>query len=116
MNVKIARKATSDWMKKVTLENKEWNRKRVIRETRIATDLWKKRGPVLIAQIDGYIKKASANGHHGTYAPSAINPNGDPIIWLDETDRPIHYLLMDYYRAQGFTVAEYTPIGLKIEW
>jgi hypothetical protein len=116
MNVKTARKATNNWMKKATKENVEYNKKRQARELRISTALWKKRGPVLVSQIDGYIKKASANGHHGINEPSALNPNGDPIIWLDEGDRPIHYLLMKHYRDQGFTVVEYTPIALKIEW
>src|SRR5271167_275407 len=104
MNAATARKAASDWMKKAIKENKEWNLKRIIRETYESTAQWKRRGPTLIAQIDGYIKEASIQGKHGTYAPSDINPYGDPIIWLKETDRPIHQLLMNYYRDLGFTV------------
>ena len=116
MTADTARKASADWMKKATKENKEWYQKRIARETREVAALWKKRSSILVAQIDSYITKASANGLHGTWEPSDINPNGDPIIWLNEIDRQIHILLMDHYRDQGFTVVEYTPIGLKITW
>jgi hypothetical protein len=116
MSASRARKAAREWMKKVTEENAQWNEVRTKQQARISADLWKKRGPALVAEIDGYIKKASVNGEHGIYEPSEINPYGDPIIWLEEADRPIHKLLMDHYRLQGFRVLEYTPIGLKIEW
>lgn len=116
LHVSIARKAASDWLKKTVEENKEWNRKRVAQETMESKTLWKSRGPELIAQIDGYIKRASAQGKHGILEPSDLNPHGDPIIWLSESDQPIHKLLMAHYRKQGFTVVEYTPLGLKITW
>lgn len=116
MDATTARRFTSEWMKKATKENQEWNRRRLARENRESTLLWKKRGLALVAQIDGYIKKASVNGQHNIYEPSRINPNGDSIIWLDENYRPIHKLLIAHYREQGFTVEEYTPIALKIEW
>ena len=116
MDAANARKAASDWLEKATKENQEWNRKRIAKETREAETLWKKRGPVLVAQIDSYIRKASSNGHHEIYEPSKLNPNGDSIIWLEESDGPIHEILIGHYRKQGFTVKEFTPIALKIEW
>src|SRR5271165_6634755 len=104
MNASTARKATSDWMKKAIKDNIEWDTKREMHEARVSTALWRKRGPALVSQIDGYIKKSATNGKHGIWEPSDINPNGDPIIWLNETDRPIHKLLMQYYRDKGFVV------------
>lgn len=90
--------------------------KREAREAQTSASLWRKRGPELVAQIDSYIEKASLRGQHGIDEPSDINPNGDSIIWLKETDRPIHKFLMDHYRREGFTVEEYTPVALKITW
>jgi hypothetical protein len=86
------------------------------KEARQAEALWKKRGPALVSQIEGYIKKASAKGYHGTWAPSDLNPNGDEIIWVKDADLPIHELLMDYFRNEGYDVEEYQNGGMKITW
>src|SRR5258708_1202792 len=116
MNAATARKATDDWMKKATKDNIQWNKEREKREASVSAALWKTRAPVLLAKIEGYIKEASGNGGRGTFAPSVINPNGDPIIWLEKTDGPIHQRLMAHYRGQGFAVTEYSPMALKITW
>ena len=63
------------------------------------------------------IARAAKNGQRGTYEPSTLNPNGDEIIWLeDKRDHPIHDLLMEHYRGEGYKVEEYQNHGMKIEW
>jgi|HubBroStandDraft_5_1064220.scaffolds.fasta_scaffold05868_5 hypothetical protein len=116
MNAAKARKAVEDWMVKVTKENRSYNRERIKEEDRIAAALWKEKGALFLRKIDGYIKKASSNGRRYINEPSRINPNGDTVIWLEESDRPIYKILMAHYRQQGFTVEEYEPLGFRIEW
>lgn len=92
----------------------DWNRKRIARERRESAALWKTRGLEWTAKINGWIEEASKKGKHGTYAPSDIGPNGDQVIWIPESDRSIHKLLMEHYRDAGFNVKEYSPLGMMI--
>ncbi len=86
------------------------------RERKETEKVWALRGDALVAQIEGYIKKASLAGQHVTFEPSDINPNGDEVIWLAEENRPIHKKLISYFRKNGFKVVEYDHIGMKITW
>jgi hypothetical protein len=86
------------------------------KKEREAAVLWKKRGDVLVSQIEGYIQKAAEKGHRGIWEPSDLNPNGDEIIWVKKADLPIHEMLMDYFRNEGYDVEEYQNGGMKITW
>jgi hypothetical protein len=70
-----------------------------------------------VTKIDRWIARAASEGHHGTFEPTTLNPNGDEIIWLeDKRDHPIHDLLMEHYRGEGYEVEEYQNHGMKITW
>jgi hypothetical protein len=116
MNALEARGHAKNWLEKTTKENNQWNDARKKKEDKAEATLWKKRGPELTRRIDGYIKKAALGGYHSIYEPSDINPGGDPIIWLGESDYIIHQTLIKHYRDKGFKVEEYTPYALKITW
>lgn len=111
-----AKKTYDKWLEKATYEHdKEYNRI-MAKENREAHDAWNERGQEWVDKIEGWIRKASANGQRGTYEPSCINPNGDQVIWLQGRDQKIHKLLMAYFRNNGYTVTEYSPFAMKIEW
>ncbi len=86
------------------------------REKKAADALWAQRGETLVAQIEGYIREASKNGKHVTFAPSDVNPNGDEVIYLEDSDRPIYTMLMNYFRKNGFSVEEFQYNGMRITW
>lgn len=116
MNAATAKKNSKDWLAQAQRENKDYNRERIAREKRESSALWKTRGVEWVKQIDVDIERASKQGQHHTFLPSHINPDGDLVIWLPESDRPIHQLLMKHYRDKGFNVKEYSPIALAITW
>jgi len=116
MNATQAKKTAKAYLDKISREHEREYNRLMAEEEQEAKALWKKRGPALIKQITGYIEKASAKGDHHTYAPSDVNPNGDQIIYLEESDWPAYELLMAYFRGQGFEVEEYQYHGMKITW
>ena len=98
---------------------REYETKRKVREKKereYSEAMWKERGPALVHQIEGYIRKAAAEGSHGTWEPSSINRKGDSILYLSLDDVPVKELLMTYFRLQGFMVEDYAYGGLKITW
>jgi hypothetical protein len=111
-----AKQASKAYYNKLVSDHAVEYKKIMAREHKETERVWALRGDTLVAQIEGYIKKASKEGGHVTFAPSDINPNGDEVIWLDDADRPIHKKLMDYFRKNGFTVVEYAHNGMKITW
>lgn len=116
MKAAEARKRTKAWHVKAGRDHdKEYNAI-MAREKQHAAKVWRERGTALVTRIDRWIAKASAEGHNGIYEPSDLNPNGDEVIWLDEPNWPIHELLMEHYRGEGYEVEEYQNHGLKITW
>ena len=111
-----AKQASKTYYNKLVSDHAVEYKKIMERERKETEKVWAKRGNALVAQIEGWIKKASLNGEHVTFEPSDINPNGDEVIWLDDADRPIHKKLMDYFRKNGFKVEEYDHNGMKITW
>lgn len=86
------------------------------RERKETAKVWALRGEALVEKIEGYIEKASKDGKHVTFEPTDVNPKGDEVIYLEDEDRPIYKMLMDYIRKNGFMVAEYQYNGFKITW
>jgi hypothetical protein len=117
MKAAEARKATAAWHRKVQREHDAEYKATMSREKKHAAAVWEERGDALVAKIDKWIAKAASEGHNGTYEPSNLNPNGDEVIWLeDKRDWPIHELLMEHYRGEGYEVEEYQNHGMKITW
>jgi hypothetical protein len=117
MRAAEARKIAKDCIAKLQRDHEIEYKATMAREKKHAAAVWKERGDVLVAKIDRWIADAAAKGHHGTFEPSTLNPNGDEVIWLeDKGDWPIHDLLMEHYRGEGYTVEEYQNHGMKITW
>lgn len=111
-----AKKAAQTYYNKLVSDHAVEYKQIMERERKETERVWAKRGDALVAQIEGYIKKASLNGQHVTFEPTDVNPGGDEVIYLEDKDRPIHKKLMDYFRQNGFTVEEYQYNGFKITW
>lgn len=109
-------KIAKDHMEKAYKQFEEERKKKIIEEGRIRRRLWRTRGPVLIEQIEGYIRKAAAEGRHHIWEPSRNSPGGDSIVYLDVDDQPIKRLLTRYFTDNGFHVEDYAYGGMKITW
>jgi len=116
MNATEAREKAKRAIAKLQRDHEMEYRATLVKKTKQAEALWKKRGSALVSQVEGYIKTAAAKGHHGTYAPSDLNPNGDEVIWVKDADLPIHEMLMNHFRNEGYAVEEYQSGGMKITW
>jgi hypothetical protein len=116
MNAAEARKKAKGAIAKLQRDHDKEYEAAKAKDARQAEALWKKRGSAWVSKIEGYIKTAAAKGYHGTYASSDLNPNGDEIIWVKDADLPIHEMLMDYFRNEGYDVEEYQNGGMKITW
>ncbi len=116
MNAALAKINSKTWLDNAQKENKEYNLRRLAAEKKESLALWRTVGIKWVSKIDGWIQEASSKGKHGTYASSRINPDGDTVIWLASTDKPIYELLMKHYRDRGFDVNEYYPLGIEITW
>lgn len=116
MNAAEAKKTTKSVLIKLQRDHEKERKTFLTNESRSVQKLWKERGPVLIAQIEGHIKEAAAKGHNCIDVPTKINPNGEAIFYLQKPDQPLHDVLMDHFRKQGFEVEEYQYFGLEITW
>src|SRR5271169_1605506 len=74
------------------------------RERKQAEKIWVERGEELVEKIEGWITHAAVKGQHVTFEPTDVNPGGDEVIYLKDSDLPIYKMVMDYFRRNGFTV------------
>lgn len=116
MNAIEARKAADAVRAKI---NRRLDKEREVflaEQERERKAIWKERGLMWIAKIEGFIKKAINKGDHYLWEPNTTNPNGSDIIYIGKGDFPIQDMLMDHFRGLGFTVEEYQYGGMKITW
>lgn len=111
-----AKQASRAYYNKLVSDHKVEYSKIVARERKETQKVWAYHGEELVERIEGYIRTASTAGKHVTFEPTDVNPHGDEVIYLEEEDRPIYKMVMDYFRKNGFTVEEYQYNGFKITW
>jgi hypothetical protein len=116
MKASEAKQAAKTYYNKLVSDHAVEYEQIMAREHKEAERVWALRGETLVAQIEGWIRKASKDGKHVTFEPTDVSPHGDEVIYLEDADRPIHGMLMDYFRKNGFTVKEYQYKGMKITW
>ena len=116
MDAIIARKATSNWLKKAWEDHELEYKSIKAREHRETEAMWPTRGKLWVRKINSYIEKASAQGLNCLHEPNSCNPYGDCIIYIGKGDLPIYQKLMQFFRDKGFHVEEYDDMGMEITW